>query len=638
MITVALLAACAAGAHSAEYVVDTEGSDANPGTQKKPLRTIQRAADLMQPGDTCTVRPGVYRESVEVCRSGETGNPIRFLAQPGTKTMLLGTEPILSEWVPHENGIYKTPIDIEFPQIFVDDRMMVEARWPNMRFPEQLWDRKTWAKTGKGSRYGKVVDPALAETGIDWTGGFAVLNVAHQFFTWTRAVDKHEAGSNTFTYTKDLEGITHYADKTAPWEGDRYYLAGKLAALDAPGEWFLDTEAKTLYLFPLDAVDLANARVEAKVRNYAFDIQNCDHIEILGFEFFACTFAVDRGNHCLVEDCHLQYPTFARRVWDPAAAEDWVDQTLVRGDRNVVRRCSLAHSPTSGIAMTGAHNVCEDNLIHDISWYGTLRNLPLRMGARTPGDADGGGTVRRNTVHSFGNAGIGVYGQAYVVEYNHVHDGGLCCEDVSLVYTHLPTCAGTVIRYNWVHGCRTYKGWGLGIRGDDQTRNLTVHHNVVWDCGRDGIIVKGDHNRVHHNTVFDIGTPERLGNFVALHVRGEPRKPWRKQWPLLEKQNVHSEIRNNAARTITGDNQGTPFPEGPNVGPNCLDKSLDLVDPGRFDFRPRKDSPLVDAGREIPGITGEFEGEAPDIGAYEFGVQPWRAGVTWMSKSVCGKY
>ena len=46
-------------------------------------------------------------------------------------------------------------------------QMMVEARWPNMKFPEQLWDRSTWAQSSTGSRYGKMVDPNLASTNID---------------------------------------------------------------------------------------------------------------------------------------------------------------------------------------------------------------------------------------------------------------------------------------------------------------------------------------------------------------------------------------------------------------------------------------------------------------------------------------
>lgn len=53
---------------------------------------------------------------------------------------------------------------------------------------------------------------------------------------------------------------------------------------------------------------------------------------------------------------------------------------------------------------------------------------------------------------------------------------------------------------------------------------------------------------------------------------------------------------------------------------------LGLVDPAQFDFRPKPDSPLVDAGRVIEGFTDDYKSQAPDIGAYEFGAAPWKAG------------
>lgn len=61
------------------------GSDANPGTDPLfPLATVQRAADLAQPGDLVRIAPGIYRESVTVPRSGTAVAPIVFrAAAPG---------------------------------------------------------------------------------------------------------------------------------------------------------------------------------------------------------------------------------------------------------------------------------------------------------------------------------------------------------------------------------------------------------------------------------------------------------------------------------------------------------------------------------------------------------------------------
>lgn len=44
--------------------VSPSGDDGNPGTSPgAPLRTIQHAADLSQPGDLVLIQPGVYRAS-----------------------------------------------------------------------------------------------------------------------------------------------------------------------------------------------------------------------------------------------------------------------------------------------------------------------------------------------------------------------------------------------------------------------------------------------------------------------------------------------------------------------------------------------------------------------------------------------
>jgi hypothetical protein len=179
---------------------------------------------------------------------------------------------------------------------------------------------------------------------------------------------------------------------------------------------------------------------------------------------------------------------------------------------------------------------------------------------------------------------------------------------------------------------------GLGIRGDDQTRRLTIHHNVVWDCGGAGIVIKGDHNRVFNNTIFDIGprneasqkSQRKFGEFdLRIHTMAEPNRPYLEQYPLLKEQNTNSLFYNNMGN-IVWDWEGKPLPVSDKLTNNLqfgwkLPESW-LADPNMMDFRPRKNSPLIDAGRVIPGITDNYNGKAPDIGAYEYGGKQWKAG------------
>jgi hypothetical protein len=74
------------------YFVSTAGDDTNPGTQAKPWRTIQKAADTVMPGDTVIVLAGIYSNDlihdlrIHLNKSGASGKPIAFRASGVVKT------------------------------------------------------------------------------------------------------------------------------------------------------------------------------------------------------------------------------------------------------------------------------------------------------------------------------------------------------------------------------------------------------------------------------------------------------------------------------------------------------------------------------------------------------------------------
>ena len=70
-------------------------NDDNPGTEAQPMCSVQRAAARAEAGDTVIVKPGVYREGLQVS-GGRRGAPIRIVGQPGAA--LSGAEE-LKGWV-----------------------------------------------------------------------------------------------------------------------------------------------------------------------------------------------------------------------------------------------------------------------------------------------------------------------------------------------------------------------------------------------------------------------------------------------------------------------------------------------------------------------------------------------------------
>ena len=80
------------------YHVSVTGNDKNPGTESKPLKTIQSAANLAQPGDIIQVHKGSYREQVNPPRGGTSESArIIYEAAPGEEVMIKGSE-IVKGW------------------------------------------------------------------------------------------------------------------------------------------------------------------------------------------------------------------------------------------------------------------------------------------------------------------------------------------------------------------------------------------------------------------------------------------------------------------------------------------------------------------------------------------------------------
>lgn len=100
-----------------EIHVSITGNDINDGTSLAPLRTINKAASLLQPGDVAIVHGGTYREWVRPIRGGASAlQPIIFRAAQGENVVIKGSERI-TDWINIKDGIWK----INLPESFFGD-------------------------------------------------------------------------------------------------------------------------------------------------------------------------------------------------------------------------------------------------------------------------------------------------------------------------------------------------------------------------------------------------------------------------------------------------------------------------------------------------------------------------------------
>ncbi|PWU10339.1 MAG: hypothetical protein C5B50_25755 [Verrucomicrobia bacterium] len=87
-------------------------ADTPDGSADHPLRTINAAAQLAQPGDVVTVGAGIYHEWVSPARGGDATAPIRYRSIPGHAAIVRGTDVLEAQWqsVSNAPGVFTTPL------------------------------------------------------------------------------------------------------------------------------------------------------------------------------------------------------------------------------------------------------------------------------------------------------------------------------------------------------------------------------------------------------------------------------------------------------------------------------------------------------------------------------------------------
>jgi alpha-N-arabinofuranosidase len=125
----ALLLAPLASLHATEYHVTTNGNDNAAGSTTEPLRTIQRAADLAQPGDVITVHAGVYRERINPPRGGTSDRKrITYQAATGEKVEIKGSE-LVKNWTKVQNDVWIVTLPNSFFGSFNPFSDLIQGHW-----------------------------------------------------------------------------------------------------------------------------------------------------------------------------------------------------------------------------------------------------------------------------------------------------------------------------------------------------------------------------------------------------------------------------------------------------------------------------------------------------------------------------
>jgi hypothetical protein len=73
-----------------EYFVSSDGSDSADGSKEHPFKSIQKALELLEPGDVLSIRGGNYPVGIRITISGTKDKPITIQAYNGEKVVFIG--------------------------------------------------------------------------------------------------------------------------------------------------------------------------------------------------------------------------------------------------------------------------------------------------------------------------------------------------------------------------------------------------------------------------------------------------------------------------------------------------------------------------------------------------------------------
>ncbi|HOD82100.1 MAG: hypothetical protein BWX88_01121 [Planctomycetes bacterium ADurb.Bin126] len=485
---------------AADFFVSPAGRDDQPGTADRPFQTIARAQEAVRQaiktdGADVVVHlaAGAYRQDKPLRFTGadspRDGRRAVWQSQAGPgKARVMGSMP-LTGWREHKDGVWKTelPGGLVFHTLYENGRRAWKARFPNhehdQRFPTAR-GRYLVSEDGTPKRYNKTGEkPPPGPAWLRWPardaagrpvdmpaprGDKALLLIyTGGKCDWMREV--HPVESVDLEARKLVFKTNGLAFGVG--QGARFFLEDDLAFLDAPGEFYHDDKAATLYYKPYgrghpDALNISVPRVTRLV-------------EVVGSSREACA-----QNICFDGLSFEESDGLPRGWW--ATAYGRTDGALIwmtNASRIEIRNCRLRNSGRSGVMMIGhnVENTVTGCLIEHVGVNGvTLSNRFSAPGGERATDD----RCERNRVL---NCRIRLVGE--------IHTYASCVNLFNVSDNEVGHCElHDSVRYAVTLRGNTGRQYGPPVSvALPPTRGNRMHHLDIRRCGQDG----GDMGALH---------------------------------------------------------------------------------------------------------------------------------------------
>ena len=584
------------------YHVSPDGDDANPGTEVKPFRTIERAQQILRQhkpentGETTVyLHKGVYAFDKSITFSAEDSgtkdSPIVFTAYQNQSVKFIGGKELPKKWFSsvndpaiveriisdeakrkvisvnlHEHGIKEygqlsmrgfPDHDPEMPhrqkkqpapmELFYGGQRQTIARWPNtghLTLAEVLdagptwdWDKddtpEFWLSGGTfrfNSKDANSWRPGKGQKADDvWVSGFFSKAWAWNY----NKVEKIAPSAKTITLRYGvLEGGVLSNDTTK--YGKRYfYFENLLEEIDQPGEYYLDRNDGTLYVWPPDAWDNSQEGfVVSLLVGPILDFQKAEHIAFKNIIFeggrgFAVRCQGSRG--IVIDNCEIRNFTTGGMYID--AYETQITNSHIHHTGGTAIHLLGGDFET----LTPSGNVLDNCEIDNFGYWDKVYypGITIRgVGQR----------ISNCLIHDGPHMGVMIYGNDHMIEYNEFYSVPNELRDMSAIYVNLGERIaerGTVIGRNYFHdiGLADDIGKQGAVYFDSSTNAFTVEENMFYNIGTVAsdwtvMVHGGSYMNIRNNVFVDCAKPYHSAFWLTTW--GKSWIPWyEKRWEAM---------------------------------------------------------------------------------------------------------
>ena len=485
------------------------------GSQAKPFKTLEDAAQTAEAGDTVIVHEGVYRETLTPENSGNPTAPIVFKAADGEDVVISAADTV-SGFELDPKGYYKAPISWNLGdgrnQVFYNGKSMVEARYPNGPAIEMgenneplssLWPVLGDIVSSDDNKYLFTSDTLLSQEEDYWKG--ATL-VAMRGYGYTLNTAKVSNSGDGYIEVTDLP-VYYWDDKNVN-QWNYAYLSGHINALDTYEEWIID--GGYLYFIPPKNANTSGLEVEVKSRQLVADLSKNSFVKLEGFKTIGGSIKMNDSEMCTLSNMEMKYLNhFVKskdqhsgfiddaNVEDDDGAPPRGEMGIYIGGRdNIVINNTMDSAAGAAIYGVGCYTYIENNMITDCGYGGSyVAGLYFTGEAwESANSKRGGNFIYQNTVQNAGRsvmqhtrpAGKGLW--PYLPEevaFNDFHDGMLTSLDTGVTYEYYVLMGHeklfTKMHHNLVYTTTQQQNpYSFGIYHDGGSENIDTYSNVVF--------------------------------------------------------------------------------------------------------------------------------------------------------------